>query len=189
LNKLTQKEKKPFLDPVVSEDLVNQFNRKLIGFSKKTNTFISGGMKFDFNYGIAYCNGYIAFRVISGTPVLVTNLMGAKKEIKRIRKILDLLKIKPKEIDCKYGLCRINEEIRDLVLEKTALKVGRDTLYQRSLLNNQISFLRHIGSLCSIQDSIDSLRLSFFKTKRVMDPSDLIKVDDKVAKLKKLMRI
>jgi hypothetical protein len=166
LSKLRRLEDKPFLDPVVSEDLVDQVNRTRIGFSKKTNTYISGAIKFDFNYGIAYCNGYIAFRVISGTPVLVKNLMGAKKEIKQIRKILDILKIKPKEIECKYGLCRINEEIRDLVLEKKSLNVGRDTLY-----------------------SIDSLRHPFLSSKNEA-PSYKIKLEEKkVIKIKKLIGI
>lgn len=185
--KLSPREKKPFLYPSVTEDLFGQIF-DLDGFSKKTNTYIDGGLKFDFNYGIAYSNGHIAFRVVSGTPLLVKDLLGGKKDLKKIKKILDVLKIKPREIECKYGLCRINEEIRDLVNQKNSIKLGKDTLKKRSLLNNQISFLRQIGSLCSIQDNIDTLRSPCFRPKieseKVLPENDL-----KVKRIKKLIGI
>lgn len=153
MNQIDKKSEIYFLDPTESERLIRSISRhKLKFYSKKTNTYTTKSIKFDFNSGIAYCNGHIVFRVLAGTPVLVKNLIGSKKETDYVRKILNNLKIKPKEINCKYGLCRINEEINDLIFEKNKLKLDKTTLKKRSLINNQISFLRHIGSLCSIQD-------------------------------------
>ena len=185
----------PYFPSEVAEHL---FKNKSSGvyYEKSLNVISSKNIKFDLNYGVAYCNGQIAFRVVSGTPVIVENLLGSEKELKIIRKILEKLNIRAKEVSCKYGLSRINEEIRDLIVKKNARKPGENTILERTKLNNQIAFLRHIGALCSLQDEIDNEKS--FDVNRDKDNSTLIeefvetnakKERTNITKIKKLIGI
>lgn len=178
---------KEFVSPKVALEMVNKV--KGLEYNQGTNSLASKTIYFDLNYGIAYCNGQIAFRKVAGTSLLAKSILGSKKELFTIKKILKKLDVPYKEISCRYGLGRINEEIQDLILEKINTKKDGRSLVTRAKLNNQISFLRQIGALVSLQDEIDNKKAF---PRKVSPDEKLIRrasESNEVKRIKNLIRI
>ena len=93
---MDKKENLPFIDKDVAGGLFSK-NKKGLRYEIESNSLYGEGVRFDFNYGIAYCNGQVAFRTILGSPLLVENILGSEKETDLVEWILKKIKINRSE--------------------------------------------------------------------------------------------
>ena len=149
-------------------------------YDPEKHSVLGKNLKLDLRLGIGYCNGLVAFRVLGNSPILVEDLLASNAELDELKKILKVLKVKPLSVKCKYGLDRVNDEVRDLCWEKQGIRPTKKTLKRRAELNNQIAFLRQISALCLLQNEIDKK-----KTEESVGKTE----DTEVSKIKKLIGI